>query len=388
MKFLPLVWAMLWRSKTRTWLTFLSIAVAFLLFALLKTVESGFFQGVRLAGDDRLIVTYRQGLTQVLPLAYLSRIETVKGVRAVTPIFPFGAIYQDPKQQVQGAALDPMRVTEVNPAIALPPEQLKAFQTVRTGAIVGRALAEKYGWKTGDRVPLTLPVHRKDGTQHWEFEIVGIFENDARQLGREVPAEFMLVNYAYWNEAVQFPNFVPWYTVRVHDPARAAEVGRAIDRLFANSQFETKTQRERDFQAAFLRQIGDIGAVFAAILAAVFFTLILVAGNAMMQAFRERIPELGVLKTLGFSNGQLAVIVTAEAMVLCLAAGAAGLSLAALAAGGLKQIAVQGLPMPGLEAATVTAGAALAAALGVLAALIPAWKSARLTVTDALAEQN
>lgn len=388
MRFMPLVWAMLWRSRARTWLTFLSIAIAFVLFALLRTVESGFFQGVRLAGDDRLMVTYRQGLTQVLPYAYLSQIETVDGVRTVTPVFPFGGTYQDAKQQVQGAAVDPMRIAGINPTITLPPEQLKAFQTVRAGALVGRELAQRYGWKLGDRIPLILPVHRKDGTQHWEFEVVGIFQYDEKQIGYEVPANFMLVRYDYWNESVQFANHVPWYTVRVDDPRRAVEVGRAIDRLFANSRFETRTQLERDFQAAFLRQIGDVGAIFAAILAAVFFTLILVSGNAMMQAFRERIPELGVLKTLGFGNARLAALIVGEALLLCVAAGLVGLGIAVLAAEALLQVQVQGLQIPGVGTDTVLAGVWLAAGLGLLAALIPAWKSARLNVTDALAEQS
>jgi len=376
---------MLWRSKARTWLTFLSIVVAFLLFALLRTLESGFFQGVRTAGDDRLIVTYKQGLTNILPLAHLSQIEKVEGVIAVTPVFPFGGTYQDAKQPVPGAAVDPFRITSIDPRVLMPPEQLKAFQTVRTGAIVGRQLADKYGWKIGDHIPLTIGQHRKDGTQHWEFDIVGIFEFDPDVLA-EAEANYMVIRYDFWNESVAYPNLVLWYTVRIHDPRQALAVGKAIDGLFRNSQFETKTQLEREFQASFMRQIGDVGAVLAAILVAVFFTLILVASNTMMQAFRERVPELGVLKTLGFSDRRLAALVTAEALLLCLAAGITGLAFSALALRPLKNM-VQGIALPGLERTTVIIGAGLAIALALLAALIPAWKSARLTVIEALGRE-
>lgn len=388
MKFFPLVWAMLWRSKARTWLTFLSIVVAFVLFALLHTLERGFFQGVRLAGDDRLIVTHHQGVNSgILPVSYLSRIETVVGVREVQLLYFLGGHYQDPKNQVQVIAIDGSKPRDVDTRAVVPPEQFQTFLNTRNGAIAGRELAARHGWKIGDRIPIISPQRRKDGASHWEFELVGILHYDEELAGAKVPANFLLARYDFVNEAIAYPNWVMWYIARLHDPKQATQVGLAIDRLFANSSHETKTQLESEFQMSFLRQIGDIGTVFKAILVAVFFTLVLVAVNAMMQAFRERIPELGVLKTLGFTNAQLAVLVTAEAMLLCLTAGMAGLALAALALP-YVQFSLQGGPPPELELVTVLLGVTLAAALGLLAALLPAFKSARLGVTDALATQE
>lgn len=385
MKYLPLVWAMLWRSKARTWLTFLTIVVAFVLFALLRTLESGFFQGVRIAGDNRLVVTYRQGLTNVLPYAQRAEIEKVPGVVSVQAVMPFGGTYQDPKNQIPGVAVDMDERIVADARIAIAPEALAAWRRTRAGVLVGRDLAEQYGWKVGDRIPLTIETHRRDGTQLWDFEVVGHWEYDEKVVGQRISANMLIARYDFWNEAVQYQNYVLWYTVTIADPARAMAVGRAIDALFLNSRHATKSQMESEFQAGFLRQIGNIGAVLAAILVAVFFTLTLVAGNTMMEAFRERVPELGVLKTLGFGNRLVAGLLTAEALVLCLAAGGAGLGLSAFAVRILEGVSLQGLPMPGLETATVVDGLMLALGLGLLAAVIPAWRSMRLSVVDALA---
>lgn len=384
MKFFPLVWAMLWRSKARTWLTALSIAVAFFLFGMLQAVESAFMSGVRLAGDDRLVVGHRMGFTAgVLPLGYLTQIEQVEGVRAVNSLFPFGGTWQNEKNHVQGIAADHSPARAADPNFMVSPEHAKAFQETFTGALIGRDLAAKYGWKVGDHISLTIPQHRKDGTQHWEFDLVGTFWYDDKQSGRSRPANFLLIRYDYWNESVQYPNFVLWYLVRIHDPKQATAVGRAIDALFLNSQYPTKTERESEFQASFLKQMGNIAAIITAILAAVFFTLIIVAGNAMMQAFRERVPELAVMKTVGFTNARIVTLVVAESMALCLLAGSLGLGLAMLTVPALQAAGVE-LPVFAIESATATAGFLLAAALGLVAALIPAWKAARLSVVEAL----
>lgn len=375
---------MLWRSKARTWLTFLTIVVAFVLFALLRTLESGFFQGVRIAGDNRLIVTYRQGLTNVLPYAQRAQIEQVPGVVSVQGVMPFGGIYQDPKNQIPGVAVDMDERIVADPRIAIAAEDLAAWRQTRAGVLVGQDLAQQYGWKRGDRIPLTIETHRRDGTQLWDFEVVGFWGYDEKVVGQSITANMLIARYDFWNEAVQYQNYVLWYTVTIADPAQAMAVGRAIDALFLNSQHATKTQLESEFQASFLRQIGDVGAVLTAILAAVFFTLALVAGNTMMESFRERVPELGVLKTLGFGNRLVAVLLGAEALLLCLAAGGAGLGLSVFAVEILKGVSLQGLPMPGLEAATVIDGFILALGLGLLAAVIPAWKSTRLSVVEAL----
>lgn len=386
MKFLPLVWAMLWRSKARTWLTFLSIVVAFLLFGLLQSVSQVFELGARLSGDDRLIVTYRQGLTKLLPIAYRGRIEGVDGVLAVSPVMWLGGWYQDPKNQIQTIALDAGNLQVLDPRIVLPEDQARAFAARRTAAVVGRDLANRMGWKVGDRIPINAGHQRKDGGQVWEFDLVGIFELDRAKTGRPVPADGLLFHYENYNEAAVYANLVVWYTVRVHDAKRAAAVARAIDTEFRNSELETRTQSEADFQRGLVKRFGNVGKMMSAILAAVFFTLALVAGNTMMQAFRERVPELAVLKTLGFDNARVAALIAAESLVLCLFAGGVGLAATVLAVRTLAP-AFGGDQVMGalyVEPATLGAGFALAFGLGLLSALAPAWRSARLTVVEGL----
>jgi putative ABC transport system permease protein len=386
-KFLPLVWAMLWRSRARTWLTFLSVVVAFLLFGLLDSVSRSFTLGVRISGDDRLVVTYRQGLTKLLPIAYRRQLEQVEGVMAAQPVMFLPGWYQDPKNQVQTIAIPPDTVT-MDPRVIVAPEQLQAFQDRRTGVLVGKDLAQQFSWKIGDRISIHGLQQRKDGGEIWEFDVVGFYELDPRQTGgRRVPVQNMVMDIDYYNEANRFPDRVVWFTVRVHDPRQATAVARAIDQHFRNSEFETRTQSEADFQRGFVRQFGNVGKMMTAILAAVFFTLLLVAGNSMMQSFRERVPELAVLKTLGFGDGRVAALVAAESLLLCAAAGAIGLGLVRVLMPVLRQaIEGQALAALELERGTVVTGLALALAVGAIAALVPVWRSARLTVIDGLAQ--
>lgn len=389
MKFLPLVWAQLWRSKARTWLTFLSIVVAFLLFGVLRSIAGAFDLGVRLSGDDRLMVTYKQGPTKLLPVAYRSRIEAAdpENILVVSPTMFLPGSYQDPKNQLQIIAVDPVTLRATDPRLVISDEHAAAFERTRTGVLVGAATMERYGWKLGDRIPVQSPAQRKDGAQSWEFDLVGTFDLDPVKTGAAVPALGLLMPFEAYNEATAYPNVVVFYVVRVKDPKRAAATAKAIDAVFRNSEMETRTQSEADFQRGFARQFGAVGKMMSAILAAVFFTLLLVAGNTMMQAFRERVPELAVLKTLGFGDGRIAALVTAESLILCGAAGAAGLGLAVLALGFAST-----LPLGGLEAgliaepAMLALGLLVALAVGAAAALIPAWRAARLSVVQGLVQ--
>jgi putative ABC transport system permease protein len=384
-KFLPLVWAMLWRSRARTWLTFLSVAVAFLLFGLLDSVSRSFLLGVRISGDDRLVVTYRQGLTKLLPIAYRSRIERIDGVMAVQPTMFMPGWYRDPKNQIQTIALDPGVVVDTR--IVVPEDQAQAFRATRTGVLVGEELAQQHGWKLGDRIPIHSLQQKKDDSEIWEFDVVGFYHLDERQTGgRRVPSLNIAMNIDYYNEGSKFPNLVVWFTVRVTDPRQAAAVARTIDREFLNSEFETRTQSEADFQRGFVKQFGNVGKMMSAILAAVFFTLLLVAGNSMMQAFRERVPEIAVLKTLGFTDGRVAGLIAVESLLLCGLAGSLGLGAAGAVMPVLQKVGGQATAALYLEAGTVAAGIAVALAVGVLAAAVPVWRSARLTVVQGLAQ--
>jgi len=383
MKFVPLVWAMLWRSRARTWLTFLSIVVAFLLFGLLDSVGKSLLLGVRLAGDDRLMVTYRQGLTKLLPIAHRRGIEQIDGVLGVQPTMFMPGWYKDPKNQIQVIAIDPM-VPQVDTRVLVSEEHGRAFQTTRTGVLVGKELAQQHGWKVGDRIPFHSLQQRKDGNDVWEFDVVGFYEIDQAQTGgRRVPAQEIAMNIDYYNEGNKFPDRVVWFAVRVKDPRQAPAVARAIDDYFRNSEYETRTQSEAEFQRGFVKQFGNVAKMMNAILAAVFFTLLLVAGNSMMQSFRERVPEIAVLKTLGFTDGTVAGLIAAESLALFALAAAIGLALARLAMVPLQSF-VQGIPLLYLENSTIAMGAALALVIGMLSALVPVWRSARLTVVQGL----
>jgi putative ABC transport system permease protein len=383
-KFLPLMWAMLWRSKLRTWLTFLSIVVAFVLFGLLQSVTGAFEAGVRLSADDQLFIGYRQQFAKLLPLSYRSRIERLDGIEMVDTVMFMGGWYQDPKNQLQILAVDPMLFGTLDPRVSMAPEQLAQFQNVRIGAVAGADLAKKFGWKVGDRLPVKSSP-KKDGSQDWEFELVGLYELDDRRMGQHVVADNMFVRFDYYNETTPWPDHVVFFNAKIRDPKQAQAIGRAIDTEFRNAEFQTKTQTPAEFQRGILKQFGDVGVIMRSILGAVFFTLVLVAGNTMMQAFRERVPELAVLKTLGFTDGRVAALVVGESLLLCASAGAVGLGLAAFIVPRIRDAVGQFMAAMTLENVTIALAAVLALGLGAAAALVPAWRSARLSVIEALA---
>jgi len=377
---------MLWRRRVRTLMTFASIAVAFMLFGMLQAFNSVFHLDARLAGADNLLTTDRYGrLDRGLPYAFRSQIASVDGVKVVTPVVIFPITYADFGENTGlSIATDPNTIFS-DPRFVASPEHIKAFQDTRTGLLAGRQMAAKLGWKVGDHIPLKSSwVQRRDGAEFWEFDVVGIFDFNKELLG-EVTALRSFVRYDYVNEARAKPDLVDLYIVKIVAPARAPAISKTVDAMFQNSGHPTRTLTEAEQQRTQLSQIGDIGLIVSSILSAVFFTLLVVAGNTMMRAFRERIPELAVLKTLGYTDGRVAALVATEALLLCTSAGIAGLALAWVALKPLATAVAAVLPFLRLEASIVAAGVALAFALGLLAAAIPAWQSARLSVTAALA---
>ncbi|MGQ0586818.1 MAG: ABC transporter permease [Gammaproteobacteria bacterium] len=385
MRFLPLVWAMLWRRRVRTMTTFASIAIAFMLFGMLQAFNSVFHLDARLAGADNLLTTDRYGrLDRGLPYAFRSRIEALPGVRVVTPGVLFPMSYATFRADT-GLAVATDETIFADARFVTTPEYLRAFRETRTGLIAGRQMAAKLGWKVGDHIQVTSNyVQRRDGGHAWEFDVIGIFDFNEELLG-EVTALRSFVRYDYVNEARARRDVVDLYIVKMTSPALAPTLGKAIDALFQNSGNPTRTQTEAEQQRTQLSQVGDVGLIVTSILSAVFFTLLIVAGNTMMRAFRERIPELAVLKTLGFTDARVAALVAVESLLLCVAAGLAGLALAWAALKPLAAAVAAVLPFLRLEWPIVLGGAALAFALGLLAALVPAWHSARLSVMAALA---
>ncbi|MBL6751788.1 MAG: ABC transporter permease [Nevskia sp.] len=378
MKYLPLVWAALWRRKVRSLFTLLSIVVAFLLFGMLQGVNAAFSQAIERSNVNRLIVANSISFTESLPYAYMAQIEAVPGVARVAHLSWFGTYYQDPKNFVFSFPAEAERMFAVYPEFKLPADQLQALARTRTGAVVGADLARKYGWKIGDRVPLHSTIWTKaDGSSDWTFDIVGLYQSP----GDRAQESAFYFNYAYFDEARSFgKGKVGWYVVQVADPQRSAQVAAAIDRLFANSPDETKTQTEKEFQQAFLKQIGDISYIVSRILFAVFFALLFATGNTMMQSVRERVPELAVMKTLGFSDTGMLALVLAESVLLCLFAALAGLAAADLLFPLLKDtLGVVRMPLR-----VIAQGGAVALLLALVTGLLPAWRARRLDIVEAL----
>lgn len=384
MKYFHLIWAALFRRKTRTFLTLVSIIAAFVLFGLLDTVRVAFTDTGSVAGSGRLVVTSRMSMQQPLPQSLGAQIARVSGVAGVASANWFGGVYQDAKNQVVSFAVSPDYLA-MYPEITLPTEQLATWKQTRTGAIVGQALATKFGWKIGDKIPLqsTIFPSKSSGNNTWTFVITGIYHAvDSKAKARE---QMMLFHWKYFDENNAFGSGnVHWYVVQVADPLHADRVASAIDAISANSDHETKTQTEQAFQASFLKQVANISLIVTAIMGAVFFTLLLLTGNTMMQAVRERTSELAVLKTIGFSSRSVLLMVLAEGVLMLLIGGFIGLGLVAVLVPVLAAKAGGMLPFHNVGAGTWEFGIALMIVIGLVVGLLPAVRAMRLNIIDAL----
>ena len=381
MKFLHLIWSNLKRKKLRTSLTLLSIVVAFVLFGFLAAIQQALVGGVALAGADRLIVREKVSIINLLPVSYEARMDRIPGVDFATHQTWFGGVYQDPKNFFMQNPVEPEKFLKMHPEVILPPDQLKAWLATRTGAIVGRRTANRFHWKIGDQVPIRSTIWSgPDGSRTWTFDIVGIY--DGKDKGTDTTPLFF--HYDYFDEARQYAKGqVGWYTIRIKDPSQAAAVARRVDVEFENSPAETKTEPEGAFIQAWASQIGNIVFIVAAILGAVFFTILLVTGNTMAQAVRERTGELGVLKAIGFTNGQVVALVLAESCLLTVLGGTLGLGLAwAFISRGDPTSGL--LPLFFLPTRDLLIGVGISLVLGLVTGIFPALQAMRLRVADAL----
>jgi putative ABC transport system permease protein len=380
MSFLSLIWSNLKRKKLRTSLTLLSIFVAFVLYGLLCTIKEAFTAGISMAGADRLVVRNKVSLILDLPVAYKGRMERIPGVASAVHFTWFNGIYQDSKSPIGSFPVEPEPFLALYPEYRLPEEQKQAWLKTRTGAIIGRSLAKQFKWKIGDRVPLKSPIWPRKGEGAWEFDIVGIY--DGAKKGADTSGFYF--RYDYFDEGrARGEGVVGWYGVRVKDPQRAEEIAKAVDDEFANSARETKAEPEGAFMQGFVQQMGDIGTILIAILSAVFFTILLVAGNTMAQAVRERTEELGVLKALGFTNERMLALVLFESCLLAAVGGLAGLGMAWLIASAGSPVPTM-LPVFYLPVRDVIIGVALVFALGLVAGILPALQAMRLQIAVAL----
>ena len=384
MKFLPLVWAGLWRKRVRTVLAMLSVAIAFGLYGTLDGVNAAFGGALASMTDAaRLRTQSRVNVRVGLPVSYRARIESVPGVRDVGVLTFVGGYYRDSVESIDVSAIDIGRLATMG-SFDLDDAYVEAMQRTRTGAVIGPELVTRYGWKIGDRVTVRSPVWAKaDGTNDWTFDIVGIYGIPEGAF----PADGNFwINYDYFDAERAFAKgTITFYTLRVDDADRAAAVGAEIDALFANSPDETLTQSELDFFSAQIERVGNIGFIVNSIIAAVLFALLFVTGNTMMQSIRERVPELAVLKTYGFSNLAVNLLVFAESALLCVTAAIVGLVVAAaLFPTMFDAMGVAPIPM---DNSTLVGGVGVAFALAAVSSWLPTWRAQRLNVVDALASR-
>lgn len=381
MKFLGLVWSNLKRKKLRTALTLLSIFVAFLLYGFLCVIKEGFNGGVSLAGADRIVVRNKISLILSMPLSYVQRVASIPGVTGVAQQVWFGGIYQDPKNQIATIVVEPESFLSMFSEFKLPEEQKQAWLKTRNGAIVGRMTADRFKWKVGDHIPFTSPIWGQPQNQaNWDFEIVGIFDGTKKN----ADTSGFYFRYDYFDEArTRGKGEIGWMTVRVSNPDQAAQIASQIDEGFANSPYESKAEPEGAFAASFAQQIGDIGKVMTGVLSAVFFTILLIAGNTMGQAVRERTEELGVLKAMGFTNELVLFLVLLESCVIALVGGTAGIGLCWVIVNAGNPVP-QILPIFYLPPADILRGLGFVLVLGIVAGIFPAWQAMRLRIAVAL----
>jgi putative ABC transport system permease protein len=379
MKYLPLIWSGLWRKPGRTILIFLQVTVAFALFGVLQGLKSGVSQSIAAARADLLLVHSRVVFGDPLPLGLLDQIKSVPGVKVVVPVELTGSTYQKPSEKVGIVAVgtdDPQWTDAFTYSIA--PGPLEAFHKMRTAMLVNVPVVDKYGWKVGDHVPLITNVAGQDGTNNWVFDDVGTFTDSDMGGGRIN----ILVNYAYYDAArVANKGTVNHFNVAATDPKLAVQVADGIDRLFRNSSHETKTESLRELAQSNLQRIGDFDFVIHAIMGAVLVALLFATTTMMIQSIRERTAELAVLKTVGFTDSTMFVLVLAEALLVCVAAAACGLALATLVFPYAAQVVV-GISMP---VVVIAVGLGCSVLVALLSAAVPAVLAARLRVATALA---
>jgi putative ABC transport system permease protein len=379
-KYLPLLWANLNRKRLRTSLTLASIVIAFLLFGMLRSLQTALTGNADLAGVDRLITMHKVSFIQPLPLAYLNRIRGVEGVRAAGTSSWFGGVYQEDRNQIAVFATEPENFFQLYTEYDLPAEQIAAWKADRASAIVGVGLAEKFGWKLGQTIPMRSNIFtNKDGGNVWDLKIAGIYK------AANGDNNSVYFHYDYFNESRTFGrDTIGMVAVRLNHADQAPQVAKKIDAMFANSSTETKTNTERAFMQSFANQMGNIGALVTGVAAAVFFTMLLVTANTMGQSIRERINEIAVMKTLGFSALGVTALVFGEALLVTAIGGIIGLALAAMLAGMIAKVMSSFFPVLGLGTGTIVWGAALIVVLGTLAAALPSAQAWRLKIVDAL----
>jgi len=381
MKFLPLTFRNMLRRPIRTVLVFLATTIAFLLFGVLMILKTAFGMGVEIAGADRLMMLNKMGFIAPIPVSYIEKIRAVPGVKLVTHASWMGGIYQKESNNVFQFAVDPESYMAMYPEFKLPPDQMKAWLSDKQGFIAGKDLADRLGWKIGDKIPIQGTFNRPRGGdgKTWEFNLAGIYDGEQ---GVDKTQFLFRWDYLDENRTLARGN-VGWVLIKVDEPARAGETAKTIDKLFENSSNETKTDTEAAMAQSFANQVGNIGAIVTGISAVVLIMVLLIAASQMSLAVRERTNEIGALKAIGFGDTQVLVLILVESMALSLLAGGLGLGIAwLLTLGGDPTGGI--MPIWMLRPEYVALGFGLAALVGLIAGALPAVGASRLPISVAL----
>ncbi|EJW12878.1 putative ABC transport system permease protein [Rhodovulum sp. PH10] len=373
----------LFRKKLRAILMIVSILIAFAIFGVLAAFERAFNAGQEVSEDDRLVVVNKINFTQPLPISYFNRIAAVPGVRQVTYANWFGGYYQDPKNFTIVMAVEPATYLDITASdFAYDGAMRERFERTRTGALVGRQLAAKWGWKVGDRIPISSSIfQQKDGSHSWEVEIVGVFDKNKPQ----VDTNFMLIRWDYFDETRSFgKDTIGWLILKTDSPAINDRVSETIDKMFENSFYETATDTEKAFNKAFMAQLGNVALIVTLVVGAAFVTILMIVGNTMVMAVRERTREIAVLKTLGFSGARVLRLVLGETLLLALIGGGIGIAIAAAITASMRDSLSTFVPNLEVGPGIVLSAVGLMVALGLATGLVPAWNAFRLKIADGM----
>jgi putative ABC transport system permease protein len=383
-KYFILIRAGLLRKKARTILTMLSIIVAFLLFGLLQGINQDIKSGFGGSSNGRLWTTSRAGGLNSMPISLMEHIAGIEGVRSIAHVSFFGGYFQDARNALPAFATNVDKLAAVYPELNITQAQIDAMKTTRAGVLVGRPLADKYGWKIGDEIPVGTTLWPNSQSRNsWTFDIVGIFDAAPNYAQTSLGSGFW-INYDYWDAArLSDLHHIHQFLIRIDDPTRATALAGQVDKIFENSSDETRTQSENAAIQSQFKQLADIGFIANAITGAVMFTLLFLSANTMMQSVRERIPELAVLRTLGFAAGTVCWLVIAESLLMCLSAAIVGLVLS----GAAIRLVGAALGTGMLPPIVIVGGLGIAVALAIISAATPVMLAQRLNIVDALAQR-
>lgn len=371
------------RWRLRSTFTFLTVLVAFLLLGLMLPLERVFNLGVELANADRLIMVNKASVLSALPVKYLERIKDNEDVEQVGHFTFFGGYYRDTDNTVSTIVTDPRFYEDVIEEVYFSNQQHKQdWFADRSSVAIGRDLATKYDWKVGDLLPIYSSFYpRSNGSRSWTFRVAAIFEPKES----EGSTATIVVHYSHFDELrVTKKGLIDWFTIRMVDADNISRTIEELDTKFKNSPHETKTSTEESFIQDFMNQIGDFTAIITLSLSAVFFTLLLVSGNTMAQSVNERISELAVLKTLGFTNRSIFFLIVSESLLLTLAGGIAGMAISYFVIPVVVDLSGNLLSGMIFLRKDIAVGIACMLVVAIIASVGPALKAMRMSIVDGL----